>query len=127
MHDILLLLLLLLLSIFFFPYSNSNEAKKIHSLADQARNTSLEAYNLAKKAITKYSNISDEIRDLGNKLELLEDLFNEVKNLTNIAAEKSAVVSKEALQLWVLELSVPIVNIEQLRSQVESVSKNVSF
>lgn len=103
---------------------NTNEAKKIHSLAEQARNTSLEAYNLAKKAITKYSNISDEIRGLENKLELLEDRFNEVKNLTNTAAAKSAAVVKEALKLLILDLSVPTVDIEELRNQVDSVNND---
>ena len=39
-------------------YRNVNEAKKIHALAEQARNTTVEAYNLAKKAISKYSNMT---------------------------------------------------------------------
>lgn len=39
-------------------YSNTNEAKKIHMLTEQARNTSLEAYNLAKKAIATNSNMT---------------------------------------------------------------------
>ena len=33
------------------------EAKKLQVVAEQAKNTSLEAYNLAKKAIAKYTNI----------------------------------------------------------------------
>jgi len=39
-------------------FSNTNEAKKLHMLAEQARNTTLEAYNLAKQTISKYSNIT---------------------------------------------------------------------
>ncbi|KAK0177645.1 hypothetical protein PV328_001679 [Microctonus aethiopoides] len=103
---------------------NSNEAKKIHMLAEQARNTSLEAYNLAKKAITKYSNISEEIRDLENKLELLDDRLNEVKNLTATAIAKSATVEKEALDLLILDLSVPTVDITKLQNQVDSISND---
>ncbi|XP_012279283.1 laminin subunit gamma-1 [Orussus abietinus] len=101
---------------------NTNEAKKIHLLAEQARNTSLEAYNLAKKAISKYSNISDEIRDLENELEVLEDRFEEVKNLSSIAAAKSSAASQEALNILIVDLTLPSINIEELKSQVEEVN-----
>lgn len=52
----------MLLSLFIctmcFNCRNVNEAKKIHSLAEQARNTTIEAYNFGKKAIAKYSNMT---------------------------------------------------------------------
>lgn len=38
-------------------FRNLKEAKKLQMVAEQAKNTSVEAYNLAKKAIAKYSNI----------------------------------------------------------------------
>lgn len=38
-------------------FRNLKEAKRLQVVAEQARNTSLEAYNLAKKAIAKYTNI----------------------------------------------------------------------
>ncbi|XP_067209558.1 laminin subunit gamma-1 isoform X2 [Linepithema humile] len=101
---------------------NTNEAKKLHMLAEQARNTTLEAYNLAKQAISKNSNITNEIKDLENKLVQLEDRMDEVRNLTNIAAAKSSTVSQEALDLLILDLTLPSINIEQLQQQVESVS-----
>ncbi|XP_015116033.1 laminin subunit gamma-1 [Diachasma alloeum] len=101
---------------------NTNEAKKIHALAEQARNTSQEAYNLAKKAIAQYANISEEIRELDNKLELLEDRFIEVKNLTGTAAAKAAAVADEAVDLLLLDLTTPSVDIEKLQEQVEAVS-----
>lgn len=101
---------------------NTNEAKKLHMLAEQARNTTLEAYNLAKQAISKYSNITDEIRGLENKLAQLEDRMNEVKNLTAIAAAKSSAVSKEAIDLLILDLTLPTIDLEQLRQQIETVS-----
>ncbi|EFN65099.1 Laminin subunit gamma-1 [Camponotus floridanus] len=101
---------------------NTNEAKKLHMLAEQARNTTLEAYNLAKQTISKYSNITDEIRGLENKLAQLEDRMDEVRNLTAIAAAKSSAVSQEALDLLILDLTLPTVDLEQLRQQVETVS-----
>ena len=101
---------------------NVNEAKKIHTLAEQARNTTIEAYSLAKKAIAKYSNMTDDIRGLENKLELLEHRMNEVKNLTSIAANKSSAVSQEAIDLLILDLALPPVDIDRLQSQVEEVN-----
>ncbi|XP_011142346.1 laminin subunit gamma-1 [Harpegnathos saltator] len=101
---------------------NTNEAKKLHMLAEQARNTTLEAYNLAKQAISKYSNITDEIRGLENKLAQLDDRMNEVKNLTAVAANKSSTVSQEAIDLLILDLTLPHVDIKQLWEQVESVN-----
>ncbi|KAG7211484.1 hypothetical protein KM043_010758 [Ampulex compressa] len=101
---------------------NTNEAKKIHLLAEQARNTTVEAYNLAKNAILKYSNITDDIRALENKLETLEDRINEVKNLTSVAATKSTAVSQEALDLLIYDLTLPSVDIDRLQNEVETVS-----
>ena len=105
-----------------FAELNVNEAKKIHALAEQARNTTMEAYSLAKKTIAKYSNMTDDIRGLENKLELLEHRMSEVKNLTSIAATKSSAVSQEAIDLLILDLALPPVDIEQLRNQVEDVN-----
>lgn len=55
----------------------------------------------------------------------LEDRMDEVKNLTNIAAAKSSTVSQEALDLLILDLTLPSIDIEQLQQQVESVSNEV--
>ncbi|XP_014601707.1 PREDICTED: laminin subunit gamma-1 isoform X1 [Polistes canadensis] len=101
---------------------NTNEAKKIHMLAEQARNTSLEAYNLAKKAIAKNSNMTDVLRELENKLDMLEDRMNEVKNLTAVANAKSSAVSQEALGLSVLYFSLPSVDVDSLQKQVDIVN-----
>ncbi|XP_066585793.1 laminin subunit gamma-1 [Prorops nasuta] len=101
---------------------NINEANKIHMLAERARNTSLEAYNLAKKAISRYSNVSDEIRALENKLELIDDRMREVRNLTRMAAGKSAAVSQEALDLLILDLTLPSVDVEGLRVKVDNLA-----
>jgi len=60
-----------------------------------------------------------------NKLGQLEDRMDEVKNLTAIAATKSSAVSQEALDLLILDLTLPPVDIEQLRQQIESVSSVV--
>jgi len=67
----------------------------------------------------------DEIRDLENKLAQLEDRMDEVRNLTAIAAAKSSAVSQEALDLLILDLTLPTVDLEQLRQQVETVSNEV--
>lgn len=67
----------------------------------------------------------DEIRGLENKLAQLEDRIDEVKNLTAIAAAKSSAVSQEALDLLILDLTLPTVDLEQLRQQVETVSNEV--
>ncbi|XP_076248690.1 laminin subunit gamma-1 [Calliopsis andreniformis] len=101
---------------------NVNEAKKIHALAEQAKNTTMEAYNLAKQAISKYSNMTEDIRGLENKLELLEHTMGEVRNLTSIAATKSAAVSQEAINLLIQDLTLPPIDIEQLQNQVEDVN-----
>ncbi|XP_076636198.1 laminin subunit gamma-1 isoform X1 [Colletes latitarsis] len=101
---------------------NVNEAKKIHALAEQARSTTIEAYNLAKTAIAKSTNLTEDIRGLKNKLELLERSMNEVKNLTSIAATKSSAVSKEAIDSLILDLTLPPVDIQQLQSQVKEVN-----
>jgi len=62
-----------------------------------------------------------------NKLGQLEDRMDEVKNLTAIAATKSSAVSQEALDLLILDLTLPQVDIEQLRQQIESVSSVVCY
>lgn len=71
------------------------------------------------------NNSRNEIKDLENKLVQLEDRMDEVKNLTNIAAAKSSTVSQEALDLLILDLTLPSIDIEQLQQQVESVSNEV--
>lgn len=68
---------------------------------------------------------SDELRSLENKIKLLEDRFAEVKNLTTMAAAKSTTVSQEALKLLILNSTLPNINIDQLREQVENVSNEV--
>lgn len=100
----------------------TEEAKKLHILSEGARNTTLEAYNLAKQAISKYSNITDEIRGLENKLAILEDRMDEMKNLTTIAVNKSVISYEEAIGLMILDLTLPRVDIKRLRQQVENVS-----
>lgn len=99
-----------------------NEAKKIHELAELARNNSMEAYNLAKKAITMNSNISDEIRNLEQQLSLLGDRFGEVQNLTAMALAKSNNVSDEALGLFIQDISLPKVDVDDLQKQVDSIN-----
>lgn len=74
-----------------------------------------------------YFVFSDDIRGLENKLELLEHRMNEVKNLTSIAATKSTAVSQEAIDLLILDLALPPVDIEQLRNQVEDVNNEVKL
>lgn len=65
------------------------------------------------------------MKDLENKLTQLEDRMDEVRNLTAIAATKSSAVSQEALDLLILDLTLPLVDIEQLRQQIESVNSAV--
>ncbi|XP_043463177.1 laminin subunit gamma-1 [Leptopilina heterotoma] len=99
-----------------------NEAKKIHELAELARNNSMEAYNLAKKAITMNSNISDEIKNLDHQLGVLGDGFNEVLNLTATTLLKSINVSDEALGLFIQDITIPIVNVIDLQNHVDSIN-----
>lgn len=102
---------------------NTNEAKKIHQLAEQAKNTSLEAYNLAKYALSKYSNISEEIRELENKFELLKHKYNDVNNLTAESFIKSSNVVNEALYLSTRDLTIPDIDISILQLQIENINK----
>ncbi|XP_001604560.2 laminin subunit gamma-1 [Nasonia vitripennis] len=106
--------------------SNIKEAKRLQEVAEQAKNTSLEAYNLAKKAIAKYTNISDEIRLLENKLIALEERYGDVKKLTATAVAKSDTVSKEAVSLLLLGISLPEVNLTDLQNRVEEVNKEAA-
>ncbi|XP_033223143.1 laminin subunit gamma-1 isoform X2 [Belonocnema kinseyi] len=101
---------------------HANEAKKIHDMAELARNNSFEAYNLAKKAITMNSNISDEIRNLDHQLRVLGDRFGEVKNMTALALTKSIKVSDEALGLFIQDITLPEVDIADLQNQVENIN-----
>ncbi|XP_012268511.2 laminin subunit gamma-1 [Athalia rosae] len=101
---------------------NTNEAKKIHQLAETARNTTLKAYNLAKQAIYKNANISDEIQALEIELNQLEDRFREVKELAAIAANKSAAVLQEALVISIVNLDIPSIDIAELQAQAEDIS-----
>lgn len=71
--------------------------------------------------------LSDEIRGLENKLESLEHRMNEVNNLTSIAATKSSAVSQEAIDLLILDLALPPVDIDQLRNKVEEVNNEVNL
>ncbi|XP_051161958.1 laminin subunit gamma-1 [Leptopilina boulardi] len=99
-----------------------NEAKKIHELAELARNNSMEAYNLAKKAITMNSNISDEIKNLDHQLGVLGDRFSEVLNLTVTTLMKASNVSDEALGLFIQDITIPTVNVVELQNQVDSIN-----
>lgn len=110
----------------FSKFRNIKEAKRLQEVAEQAKNTSLEAYNLAKKAIAKYTNISDEIRFLENKLIALEERYGDVKKLTATAVAKSDTVSKEAVSLLLLGISLPEVNLTDLQNRVEEVNKEAA-
>ncbi|XP_014218984.1 laminin subunit gamma-1 isoform X2 [Copidosoma floridanum] len=105
---------------------NIKEAKRLQVVAEQAKNTSLEAYNLAKKAIAKYSNISDEIRFLESKLMALEDRYGDVKKLTATAVTKADAVSKEALNVLILGISLPTVNVMEMQNRVDEVNKEAT-
>jgi DNA-binding response OmpR family regulator len=63
---------------------------------------------------------------LENKLARLEDRMDEVRNLTAMAAAKSSIVSQEALDLLILDLTLPPVDIDRLRQQIEGVSNEVT-
>ncbi|XP_058793265.1 laminin subunit gamma-1 [Phymastichus coffea] len=104
--------------------TNLKEAKRLQVVAEQARNTSLEAYNLAKKAIAKYTNISEEIRSLESKLVALEDRYGDVEKLTATAVAKSEAVSKEALGLLILGISLPDVNVTGLQYRIDEINKD---
>ncbi|XP_014222768.1 laminin subunit gamma-1 isoform X2 [Trichogramma pretiosum] len=106
--------------------SNIKEAEKLRIVAEQAKNTSLEAYNLAKKAIARYTNISDEIRFLENKLMALDDRYADVQKQTQTAVAKSDVVSKEALGMLILGFSLPQINLTEMQQRVETVSKEAA-
>ena len=60
-------------------------------------------------------------------MELLEHRMGEVRNLTSVAATKSSAVSQEAIDLFIQDLTLPPVDIEQLRSQVEDVNSEVNL
>lgn len=62
-----------------------------------------------------------------NKLAQLEDRVDEVKNLTAVAANKSSAVSQEAIDLLILDLTLPLVDIDELWQQVERVSNEVNY
>ena len=68
---------------------------------------------------------SDEIRFLENKLMALEERYGDVKKLTATAVAKSDAVSKEALNLLILGISVPAVNLTELQNRVDEVNKEV--
>lgn len=53
--------------------------------------------------------------------------MNEVKNLTSIAATKSSAVSQEAIDLLILDLALPPVDINRLQNQVEEVNNEVNL
>ncbi|XP_046413039.1 laminin subunit gamma-1 [Neodiprion fabricii] len=101
---------------------NTNEAKKVYDIANNAKNRTLQAYNLAKQAMYKNTNISDEIRALDNELQLLKDKFNKVKDLTKITANKSAAVLKEALVISIVNLIIPTIDIDELQRQADAIS-----
>jgi len=52
--------------------------------------------------------------------------MDEVRNLTAMAAAKSSIVSQEALDLLILDLTLPPVDIDRLRQQIEGVSNEVT-
>ena len=55
----------------------------------------------------------------------LEERYGDVKKLTATAVAKSDAVSKEALNLLILGISVPAVNLTELQNRVDEVNKEV--
>ena len=66
---------------------------------------------------------SDEIRALETQVHELEDSMGDVKKHISSAVHKSEIVSKEALGLLVLEISLPPVNLTELRNRVDALNQ----
>ncbi|KAJ8665186.1 hypothetical protein QAD02_006848 [Eretmocerus hayati] len=102
--------------------SNLKEAMRIQEVAEQAKTTSSEAHNLARKVFNKYKNISAEIKFLKDELSSLEERYSEAKDLTASAVSRSEAVSKEALGLFSRGFSLPDVNVTDLQNQINNVT-----
>lgn len=54
------------------------------------------------------------------------DRFNQVQNLTVMTLLKSINISDEALGLFIQDITIPIVNVVDLQSHVDSINNEVN-
>ncbi|KAJ3635456.1 hypothetical protein MTP99_008363 [Tenebrio molitor] len=95
------------------------DADALTRKADDAKNRSIEAYEIAKKAITKQNNISEEERLLRVELNNVESKLNFTKERTKEVSDRAEEAKKNALVLLneVNNLVIPEVDMPKLKEK----------
>ncbi|KAJ8974238.1 hypothetical protein NQ317_016734 [Molorchus minor] len=86
-----------------------SDADSIVAIAEEAKNKSIEAYDIVKTANNDQTHITDEVRRFRNELVLLENKLNQTSDWTEEVSNKTKAVKNEALNLFtdVKNLEVP--------------------
>ncbi|XP_018318768.1 laminin subunit gamma-1 isoform X2 [Agrilus planipennis] len=100
-------------------------AEVIVKTAADAKNKSIEAYDLAKNATDLQRNINQDVKRLRNDVDETEARLNRIKNWTEDTQNKAIEAKKDALSLLnvVYNYVIPAIDIPALKSQAEDVKK----
>ncbi|KAJ8928497.1 hypothetical protein NQ314_018944, partial [Rhamnusium bicolor] len=96
-----------------------NKADGLILKARDAKNKSIEAYEIAKNANNKQTQIGDEARHIRNELLHTEIKLNKTSDWIKDVTNKSATAKNDALNLFneVKNLEIPHINIPQLKTR----------
>ncbi|XP_063244920.1 laminin subunit gamma-1 isoform X2 [Bacillus rossius redtenbacheri] len=109
----------------YFVQEQEREAEDIRKNAERAVNTSAKAYDLASETIKQQQNISDELRNLKNKIDWSETNLGRTKDFAQETADKVNEVYKDAFSIYqdIYGLSVPEVNTEKMKEEASIVTQ----
>ncbi|XP_071512701.1 laminin subunit gamma-1 isoform X2 [Panulirus ornatus] len=100
-----------------------DEAKSIEQVAYDARNTSNEAYLLARKALDDQRDITEIIKGLNFGVQDLSSLFEETMQVANESRTQAKATYRDALAISTeaSSIAVPPINATELRAQAEGI------
>ncbi|XP_013774278.1 laminin subunit gamma-1-like [Limulus polyphemus] len=100
---------------------HQEEAVVIERLAEEALNTSTEAYQLAKGMIDMQDETRDEIRRLRNQLDDTADLLQETKDIAQEAQDESNKAYDDALDIYTdaSSVTIPDVDVPRMKDKAQ--------
>ncbi|GFT98444.1 laminin subunit gamma-1 [Nephila pilipes] len=99
------------------------DAEVSDTVSNQALNTSTEAYRLARETLDSQERMSNEVYDLGRKLDDLVDFVKRTKTLAEDAKTEANTVYDEALGIYTdaTSLVVPTADVEAMQNEASRI------
>ncbi|KAF2367040.1 Laminin IV [Trinorchestia longiramus] len=105
--------------------AQEDQATHIEEIAYEARNTSLDAVVLARKALDDQANMSSVIRDLNDDMDDLVSLHNSTMDRARASLARARLVYDEALSLstQASSIALPNLDVDQLRDKAKDIEE----